>query len=125
MSNIYREEIIDLYKRPHNFGNLKNPTHSAKELNPLCGDEITINLKIESNKITDVKFTGNGCAISIASTSILTDKIKNMPLQKVKALKPEDLLEMLKIEISPARLKCALLCFKTLKIAIQNETPRN
>ena len=119
-NNIYTEIILDLYKHPHNKGNLNNPTHEITKNNPLCGDEITIQLVIENDKIKDIKFSGQGCAISQASASLLTDKIKNMPLTDINNLNKDDVLEMLHIDISPARMKCALLSLDALKGAIEN-----
>ena len=118
---IYKEHILDLYKNPHNKGDLENPTHEFLKNNPLCGDEIKIQLKIKNNKIIDVKFEGVGCVISMVSTSMLTDKIKNMEVESAKKLTKEDILEMIHIPISSVRLKCALLSLDTLRGALKNE----
>ena len=83
---IYKEHILDLYRNPHNKGNLKNPTYEFSKNNPICGDEIKIQIITEKDKIKDIRFSGEGCAISQASASMLTDKIKNMPLKKIKNL---------------------------------------
>lgn len=115
---IYKEHIIDLYKNPHNKGILENFTHESLKNNPLCGDEIKLQLKIKENKIIDVKFEGVGCTISLASTSMLTDKIKNMFVNDAKKLTKEDILEMLHIPISSVRLNCALLPLDALKEAL-------
>ena len=120
MTNLYTEIILDLYKNPLNKGNLENPTNENSRNNPLCGDEIKIQLIIEDNKIKDIKFNGNGCAISQASASLLTDKIKNMDIKEVKNLNKEYILNLLHIPISPGRLKCALLSLDTLKGALEN-----
>lgn len=114
-SQLYREHILDLYKNPLNFGDLPNKTHSHSKNNPLCGDEITIQLIINDNKIKDIKFKGIGCAISIASASLLTDKIKGMKIEGIKNLKNEDIIEMLNIPISPVRMKCATLSLDIVK----------
>ena len=118
--DIYTEMILDLYKNPRNKGVIENPTHENIKNNPICGDEIKIQIKIEDNIISEVKFSGNGCAISQASASLLTDKIKNMNIQEVKNLNKDDILEMLHIPISPGRLKCALLSLDTIKGALEN-----
>ena len=76
--DIYKEHILDLYKHPHNFGEIENPTHKAEAFNALCGDQIKITILTEKNIIKDIKFQGYGCAISIATASMLTDKIKNL-----------------------------------------------
>ncbi|MAG07662.1 Fe-S cluster protein [Candidatus Pacearchaeota archaeon] len=116
---LYREHILDLWKNPRNFGDLTNATHQHKELNTLCGDEIEIQLEIKNNKANQVKFKGHGCAISIASTSLLTEMIKEKSLNEISKLTNEDLLKELQIEISPARLKCALISLDALKGALK------
>ena len=76
--NMYKEHIMELYRNPGNFGELKNPTHAHTETNTLCGDEVTVHLIIENGKVKDAKFHGSGCVMSMVSASLLTDKIKNM-----------------------------------------------
>lgn len=110
---IYKENIIDHYKHPHNKGEIEF-TIKHRELNPVCGDELTIYLKIDKKFIKDVSFTGHGCAISQASVSMLTDKIKGMTVKEVKQLNKDDIFEMLGIPISVVRIKCALLSLKTV-----------
>lgn len=117
---IYKEHILDLYRNPHNKENLENPTHEFLKNNPICGDEIKIQLIIKSNKIIDVKFSGQGCAISQASASLLTDKIKNLSADKIKKFSKKDVLKLLKIPISPLRIKCALLPLDAIKGALEN-----
>ena len=117
---IYKEHLLDLYKNPHNKGILENFTHEFSKNNPLCGDEIKIQLTIKNNKIIDVKFEGVGCVISMASTSMLTDKLKDMEVESAKKLTKEDILEMIHIPISSVRLKCALLSLDTLNGALKN-----
>ena len=117
--SMYKEHILDLYKNPRNFGELANPTNSHHGNNPLCGDEITIQLIIKDDKIVDVKFKGVGCAISIASASLLTDHIKNMNVETIKNLTKDDILDLMHIPISPIRLKCALLSLETLHKSIE------
>lgn len=119
MNNIYTEIILDLYKNPLNKGVIENPTHECFRNNPLCGDEIKIQLILENNKIKEVKFSGQGCAISQASASLLTEKIRNMPVSEAKNLNKEDILNTLHIPISPVRLKCALLSLDALKGALE------
>lgn len=124
---MYREQILDHYKHPHNQGTLQVPDAHHHDLNPLCGDEIEVFLKIDKKAkdvrhavITDVKFTGQGCAISTASASLLTDDIKGMTLDQVKALTRDDVFKMLGVPISAARVKCALLSLKAVKAAVYN-----
>ncbi len=119
MDDLYRDYILEHYRRPHNFGVLDSPTVSHEGANPLCGDRITIQLGIRDGKIEDVAFTGRGCAISQASASLLTDEIRGKTVGEVSALTSEDVLDMLGIEISPARLKCALLSLDTVSKALE------
>lgn len=122
MNSIYTEIILDLYKNPSNKGIIENPTHEFFKSNPLCGDEIKIQLVIENDKIKEVKFSGQGCAISQASASLLTEKIKNLNLnvEQAKNLNKEHILEMLHIPISQPRLRCALLSLDALRGALEN-----
>ena len=126
MDDLYRDEILEHYRRPHNFGTLEDPDARYEGANPLCGDRITLMLEIgDDGRVTDVAFTGRGCAISQASTSMLTDEIRGKTVAEVEALRNQDVLDLLGIEISPARLKCAPLSIDTLKKAIAEgrETP--
>jgi nitrogen fixation protein NifU and related proteins len=119
MDDLYRDEILEHYRRPHNFGTLPEPDAVFEGANPLCGDRITLMLGIgDDGTIAEVAFTGRGCAISQASASMLTDEIKGMPLSEIARLGRDDVLESLGIEISPARLKCALLSLDTLRRAL-------
>jgi nitrogen fixation NifU-like protein len=118
MDDLYRDYILEHYRHPHNFGVLEHANASHEGANPLCGDRITLQLRLADGKIAGVGFTGRGCAISQASASLLTDEIKGKPVIDAAALTPNDVLELLGIEISPARLKCALLSFDTLQQAL-------
>jgi len=119
MDDLYRDEILEHYRNPHNFGTLETPSVVHEGANPLCGDRITLMLGInDDGRIEQVAFTGRGCAISQASASMLTDEIKGMPLDEVAQLDRQDVLDNLGIEISPARLKCALLSLDTLRRAL-------
>ena len=111
----YREYILDHYKNPRNFGRLEAADISHEEENPLCGDVVGIDLKVEDGNIADVRFHGRGCAISQASASLLTERLKGMSLEDAKQIGKADVLDELGIEISPARIKCALLSLKVLK----------
>jgi nitrogen fixation protein NifU and related proteins len=115
MDDLYRDYILEHYRRPHNFGVLEQPSATFEGANPLCGDRITMQLQVEDGVVTGVGFTGRGCAISQASASLLTDEIKGKPLVEVADFAATDLLELLGIEISPARLKCAMLSFDSLQ----------
>ena len=116
---MYQENILDHYKSPHNFGKIENATLHHHEKNPLCGDELDMFLVIdESKRIVDIKVHPTGCAISVASASMLSDEIKGKGIDEVKNMNKEQTLEMLGIPISPVRLKCALLSLDTLKNSI-------
>jgi nitrogen fixation protein NifU and related proteins len=112
----YREFILDHYKNPRNFGRLEDASVSHGEYNPLCGDLVGMDLRIADGVIEDVRFHGRGCAISQASASLMTERLKGMSLEDARQISKEDVLEDLGIEISPARLKCALLTLKVLKV---------
>jgi nitrogen fixation NifU-like protein len=121
MDDLYRDEILEHYRNPHNFGTLESPTTAKEGANPLCGDRITLMLAInDSGTVEDVAFTGRGCAISQASASMLTDEIKGKPLSEIAHLGRADVLENLGIEISPARMKCAMLSLETLRSAVSD-----
>ena len=112
----YREYILDHYKNPRNFGRLEHPDISNEEDNPLCGDVIGMEFRVKDGIIEDVKFHGRGCAISQAAASLLTERLKGLPLDEAKKINKEDVLAELGIQISPARIKCALLSLKVLKV---------
>lgn len=116
--DIYAEEIISHYEHPHNKGAIKNPSISMHEHNMVCGDDITIYLKIEDNKVKDVKFSAEGCAISIASASMLTDFIKEKSIEEIEKMGVKDIIDLIGFDPGPARLHCATLSLKALKEAI-------
>jgi nitrogen fixation protein NifU and related proteins len=119
--DIYREIILDHYRNPRNKGKLPQADVSTHDSNPLCGDEIDIHLKVEQGKIKDIKFEGRGCAISQASASMLTEMVMDKPLTAVKDLVKDDILENIGLmNLGPARIKCALLSLKVLKMGMIN-----
>lgn len=119
MDDLYREQIIDRYKHPLKRGTLDPHDYSFEDDNPLCGDQIRIDLRVDGDdRITEAAFSGAGCAISLASADLLVEFVVGKPLDEIKALGKEDILEMLGIELGPVRLKCALLSLKVLKAGV-------
>ena len=123
MDDLYRDYILEHYRRPHNFGQLEGATTSQEGANPLCGDRITMQLRVRGGVIDGVGFTGRGCAISQASASLLTDEIKGKDVGAANSMTSGDVLELLGIEISPARMKCALLSLETMHGALETGAP--
>jgi nitrogen fixation NifU-like protein len=115
MDDLYRDYILEHYQRPHNFGVLETPSATYEGSNPLCGDRITMQLGVADGVVDRIAFTGRGCAISQASASLLTDEIKGKPVADVASFAAADVLDLLGVEISPARLKCAMLSFDALQ----------
>lgn len=130
LSNLYREEILEHYQNPLNFGKLKNYSVSSRQLNPFCGDEIEIFIKLgpsthvvrsgqknlsKDQVINSISFFGNGCAISISSASILTDYFKGKKKSQLTKFTEDDMLDLLGIQVSETRKKCALLALSVLK----------
>jgi nitrogen fixation NifU-like protein len=119
MDDLYREVIIEHYKNPSYRGKLDPHDISFADNNPLCGDHIQIDLRVDKDgNISEALFDGHGCAISQASADLLMESIIGKPLEEVKQLKKDDILEMLGIELGPVRLKCALLSLKVLKAGV-------
>lgn len=119
MDDFYREIIVDHYKNPMHKGRIDKSDFSFEDENPLCGDHIQIELKVDANqKVVDAKFDGQGCAISISAADLLLDSIIGKSVEELKTLSKKDLLDLLGIDLSPVRLKCALLSLKVLKAAV-------
>jgi nitrogen fixation protein NifU and related proteins len=119
MDDLYREVIIEHYKNPAHRGKLDPHDISFADNNPLCGDHIQIDLRVDANGVvTEAMFDGHGCAISQASADLLMETILGKPLEDVKKLNKQDVLEMLGIDLGPVRLKCALLSLKVLKAGV-------
>ncbi len=119
MDDLYREIIIDRYKNPLYRGELDPHDISFEDDNPLCGDHIRIELRVgEDDRVSEAVFQGHGCAISQASADLLIESIVGQPIEEVKLLTKEDVLDLLGIELGPVRLKCALLSLKVLKAGI-------
>jgi nitrogen fixation protein NifU and related proteins len=115
---LYREYILDHYKHPHNHGSLEHADLEAHDLNPLCGDELTFQVALDGDgRVSEVAFDGHGCAISQASASMLSDEIKGKTPEELLALDHQTILDLLGIEISATRIKCAMLSLKVVKAA--------
>ena len=118
MDQLYREQILEHYKRPHNFGRIEDPDLEFEDSNPFCGDEQHVWIRLDGDgRVAEVSFEGKGCAISTAATSLLTEELEGMTRDELLALPKERVLELLGIEISATRMKCALLGLKVVKSA--------
>lgn len=112
---MYKEQIMDHFRNPRNFGKIESADISFTDYNPFCGDEITVQVKFENDKVKEVKFHGKGCAISQASASLLTEMVKEKNIEELRNIKNEQLTETLGIHLGPVRIKCALLGLKALQ----------
>ncbi|MEM0445798.1 MAG: SUF system NifU family Fe-S cluster assembly protein [Nitrososphaerota archaeon] len=112
------ENILDHYRNPRNYGELENADIRVKDSNPLCGDVVEMQIKVVDGVVKDIRFRGKGCAISQASASMLTERVRGMRLGDVKDIDRQQIIEMLGIELSPVRLKCAMLSLKVLKMGV-------
>ncbi len=113
--NIYQQQILDNYHNPVNFGKPKEYTHTSKKQNLSCGDEIEIYLTIKDGKVTDMHYEAEGCAISVASASLLSQYIQGKGIEEIRKMGIEEIKEILGIELTPSRNKCALLALEAVK----------
>jgi nitrogen fixation NifU-like protein len=118
MEDLYRAYILEHYKEPHNKGDMEHPDRFAAYANPFCGDRLQMGVRLEGDRVVDVRFNGTGCAISQASASMLTDEIMGKTLAELAAITKDDIFAMLGITLSPARQKCALLAWEVLRKGI-------
>jgi nitrogen fixation NifU-like protein len=123
---LYREALLEVYRNPRNRGQLDNPDFEARSVNQLCGDEVRLQVKLKDGEvIKKAVFEGNGCAISQASASLLAESIEGKKISQINKLKMSDILKLIGINPSPARLKCALLSLEVLMEAIRDSTHRD
>jgi nitrogen fixation NifU-like protein len=122
VDDFYRENILDHYKNPRNAGHVEHPSATAEGVNPLCGDELAIELEVQDGVVSDVRFNGRGCAISQAAASMLSESIKGRRVDELSGVGKEDVLEELGIPLTPIRLKCAMLSVGVLKVALNQLT---
>lgn len=116
MDELYREQILEHYKHPHNFGRIEDPDIEFEDNNPFCGDEQHVTIRLDDDdRVAEVKFDGKGCAISTAATSMLTDELVGLTRDELVTLPKEKVLDLLGIDISATRMKCALLGLKVVK----------
>lgn len=116
MDELYREQILEHYKHPHNFGRIEDPDLEFEDNNPFCGDEQHVTIRLgPDERVTEVRFEGKGCAISTAATSMLTDELVGLTRDELVTLPKEKVLDLLGIDISATRMKCALLGLKVVK----------
>jgi len=118
--DLYSENILDHYQNPHNKGEIIDRTMRVFENNPLCGDTIQMDFKIKGDKVVDIAFIGNGCAISQAAASLLSDEIKGKKIAVLKKMKTKKVYDLLQVPISPGRVKCALLGYATMQSALKD-----
>ncbi|KAA3660405.1 MAG: iron-sulfur cluster assembly scaffold protein [Chloroflexi bacterium] len=122
-TNIYHERMIDLYEHPLNFGTIENADFSYEDDNPLCGDVIRIDVRLDGeNQVSEVAWSGEGCVVCLSSASLLTEEIKGMPLSEVKSFSKERLLALIGVKLNKVRIKCAILSLNVLK-AGANQMP--
>ncbi len=125
IEELYREEIMDHYQNPRNFGHMPDADASYHDYNPVCGDEVTMQLKMENGTVKETMFTGKGCAISQAAASMLTEQVHGKSVKAVVAMTQNEMLEIIKINPGPVRIKCAMLALRAVqKSIVQYESNR-
>jgi len=125
MNDLYQEELMDMYKNPHNRGKINFPSVSVSKKNPMCGDEIDLQLKFKDGILSEAKFEGSACSISIISSSILTDYMIGKTLKEIKNITKEDLLKLINLNLTTSRVACATLVLSALEDAIKKYEETN
>jgi nitrogen fixation protein NifU and related proteins len=120
MQDLYQEELMDIFKNPHNRGAMNKPSVSVSKKNPMCGDELTLQLEIENGVVKDAKFDGSACSVSVISSSIFTDYLIGKKISEVKKLGKEDLLGLINLNLTTSRVACATLILSALQEALNN-----
>lgn len=121
MGEIYTDRLLDHYRHPRNWGHLDAPDIAAEEYNPLCGDRVTIEARVDAGRVVEVRFEGRGCALCLGAASILTEVVQGCQLEDLRALGPEAFLAELQSTPRPSRLKCALLPWMAFRHAAYGE----
>jgi nitrogen fixation protein NifU and related proteins len=119
MDELYRDELMDIFKNPAHRGAMDDATHHSHGSNPSCGDEIKLQLKIDQGKIADVKFDGDACAVSVIASELLSEHVVGKTIHEALAITKEDLLEMIGINLTTSRVKCATLALNALHDALE------
>lgn len=119
MDELYREIILEHWKNPQNYGIINEADIDVSDYNPLCGDEIRVTILLSQDKVSEILFVSDGCAISKASASLLTEKIRGMNKEDVKKITPDEVIENLEVPLTPSRTKCALLVYSALQKGLQ------
>lgn len=119
MNDLFRDELMDIYKNPMNQGQIDDHTHRSEGRNPMCGDEVNLQLKIADGKIKDAKFNGSACSVSIISSALLTEHIIGKTVEEAKKITKEDLLDMIGLNLTTSRVKCATLVLSALQGALE------
>ena len=122
---LYREQLLDIYKDPSNRGTLSDKDIEVTEKNPFCGDVLTLQLKIEDGIIKDVAFDGGACVVTIASSALLTEELRGKMLEEAKAITKQDVLDMLGVELTTSRVKCATLILEAVSSALRRYEESN
>lgn len=123
--DIYRETILELYKNPENFGKLRKYTNSNRSYNATCGDDITIYVLARDGKIEDIRFEGKGCALCIASSSMLTEEVKGKSIEDIMKMKRENITNMMGMDVGPVRVKCVMLPLESLHKSLMTDNNSN